>query len=532
MKKFKLLDYDVIFLSYDEPNADQNYNQLLKSIPWAKRVHGIKGSDTAHKECAKVSDTDRLIIIDGDNYVYQGLLNQVIELDDHIDDSRVVFSFPSRNKINGLLYGNGGIKCWPKQAIVNMKTHENSEPTDEKSQVDFCWDITYLPIDKCFSDTVNNTSKLQAFRAGFREGVKMSLVEGKKPKSISEIEKGNLRRLKTWLTVGRDVDYGVFAILGAWQGFYKTLFTDWDFTQVRDFDFLNNYYNENIQHLMDEESDAIICGYLKEILTIESNFIIVEPFSKENSLFYKSLDNNPKRQPNYIKCLDTYRDYDIVMLTYDEPEREKNYQNLLRRFPVAKRVHGIKGIHQAHVEAAKLAQTEMFWVVDGDAEIVENFDFSFRLEKPDDVVRVWRCKNPINDLVYGYGGVKLLPRTNTLNMSFDKPDMTTSISNNFIPVQELSNVTKFNVSEFHTWRSAFRECCKLSSKVIDRQKDEETIKRLDTWCTVGADRRYGKYAIKGANAGRKFGEENRNNKEMLMKINDFIWLKEKFYEST
>jgi hypothetical protein len=48
---------------------------------------------------------------------------------------------------------------------------------------------------------------------------------------------------------------------------------------------------------------------------------------------------------------------------------------------------------------------------------------------------------------------------------------------------------------------------------------------------VGSERKYGKYAIKGAIAGRKFGEENKNNKEMLMKINDFNWLREKFYES-
>lgn len=223
--------------------------------------------------------------------------------------------------------------------------------------------------------------------------------------------------------------------------------------------------------------------------------------------------------------------YDIIMITYDEPDGESNFQKLKFRFNRAKRIHGIKGIHQAHIEAAKLAQTEMFWVVDGDAEIVEDFDFSFTLEKPDNVVRVWRCKNPINDLVYGYGGVKLLPRKETLNMSFDKPDMTTSISNRFIPVQVLSNITRFNISEFHTWRSAFRECCKLASKVIDRQKDEETIKRLDIWCTVGADRLYGNYAISGAIAGRKYGEEHKNNKEMLMKINDFNWLREKFHES-
>ena len=43
---------------------------------------------------------------------------------------------------------------------------------------------------------------------------------------------------------------------------------------------------------------------------------------------------------------------------------------LLKACPTAKRVHGIKGIHQAHIEAAKVAKTNMFWVVDADARIL------------------------------------------------------------------------------------------------------------------------------------------------------------------
>jgi len=47
--KIKVIDQDIVFLSYDEPNAEKNYADLLKKVPWAKRVHGVKGSDAAHK---------------------------------------------------------------------------------------------------------------------------------------------------------------------------------------------------------------------------------------------------------------------------------------------------------------------------------------------------------------------------------------------------------------------------------------------------------------------------------------------------
>ena len=218
--------------------------------------------------------------------------------------------------------------------------------------------------------------------------------------------------------------------------------------------------------------------------------------------------------------------YDIVFISYQEPNADENYDKLKERFPLAKRVHGVKGIHQAHIAAAKKCFTKMFWIVDGDALILE--DFMFDYEVPDhqlDHVHVWRAQNPINDLVYGYGGVKLFPRTLSLNMDVTKPDMTTSISKKFIAVQEVANITAFDTGEFEAWKGAFRECAKLSSKIIDRQKEDETNERLQIWTTVGRDRPFGEYAIKGAIAGREFGLSNGAD---LRLINDFDWLKEQF----
>ena len=106
----------------------------------------------------------------------------------------------------------------------------------------------------------------------------------------------------------------------------------------------------------------------------------------------------------------------------------------------------------------------------------------------------------------------------------------TSISNKFKEVDSISNVTSFNTDPFNTWKSAFRECCKLSSKIIDRQTDDETLYRLAVWSTRGQDRSFGKLAIAGAKAGSLYGEINKNNLEELKKINDFDWLKRKFDE--
>jgi hypothetical protein len=213
--------------------------------------------------------------------------------------------------------------------------------------------------------------------------------------------------------------------------------------------------------------------------------------------------------------------YDIVFISYNEPNADENFARLKERFPRAKRIDGIKGIHRAHIAAAKKCFTRMFWVVDGDAQILDSFNFDYKVPDNElDVVHVWRSINPINNLKYGYGGVKLLPKQLTINMDTSTTDMTMSISSKFKAMEESSNITAFNTDEFSTWRSAFRECCKLA--VIN---NEESNARLDVWCTVGDET-----AIKGALAGKTYGQENTSNKEALAMINDFTWLKDRWQE--
>lgn len=229
------------------------------------------------------------------------------------------------------------------------------------------------------------------------------------------------------------------------------------------------------------------------------------------------------------RLVSKHNPYDVVFISYNEPNADENYDNLIKLCPRAKRIHGVKGIHQAHLKAASLCETDMFWVVDGDAVVENDFNFDLVMSSYDiDCVHVWRSRNPINDLEYGNGGVKLLPRQLVLNMDANAPDMTTSISKKFKAMDRVSNINAFNTDEFSTWRSAFRECCKLSSRIIERQYEEETLERLDIWCSRGADKKFGPLAIKGAQMGRLYGLENKNNPEALKKINDFDWLKRMF----
>jgi len=245
MGKISLSELDVIFISYDEPNADENWADLLNKCPWAKRSHGVFGSDAAHKAAAELSETDRFIGVDADNIVDPTFFN--IEYDDQVMNSQQVFSWAGKNIVNGLVYGNGGLKAWPVELAMNMKTHECADK--DTSQVDFCWNSNYTQINKVYSDVYNNASPYQAYRAGFREGVKMGLEEGvtiPKEDFFNKIYPDNLKRLLTWCSLGADVENGLWCIYGARLGCYMTNLTDWDYTNVRDFEYHTKMWNEEI----------------------------------------------------------------------------------------------------------------------------------------------------------------------------------------------------------------------------------------------------------------------------------------------
>ena len=228
---------------------------------------------------------------------------------------------------------------------------------------------------------------------------------------------------------------------------------------------------------------------------------------------------------------------DVFFLSYDEPFADDNF-NILQMFaPNAKRVHGVKGIFDAHQECARQSKTSHFYVIDADAVIEEEFSFKFTPQSDrfvygtvaeTECVFVWRSRNPVNDLLYGYGGAKLFPKDKLLAATHWNVDMTTTIGATFVPKFQISNTTAFNTDPFNAWKSAFRECTKLASAIIPNGDNTDNEYRLKVWCERGANRPFGSYAIQGAQQGRDFGERYQEKPHILGKINDFAWLREMF----
>lgn len=302
-------DLDCIYLSYDEPQKEEFWLKIKNMVPWAKRVDGVKGSDEAHKAAGEESDTERFILIDGDNMPDEEFFNLQLNftgLDPNYKQAQ--FRWRAINAVNGLRYGNGGMSSWTKTYVANMKTHENSDGSDT-TQVDFCMDSAdnlYWAMHDCYSTTYPNYTPFQAWRAGFREGVKMVLDRGAKPSVDSfkeRVASRNLNNLTIWQNVGADADNGYWAMYGARLGTYMTMLTDWNHKDVMWFDNYLVLWEEHENK--DPQAEANDLGeHLNSKLGLPMCML-----SPEQSLFFKRHYNADKynRGP-LVKEMDVIRE--------------------------------------------------------------------------------------------------------------------------------------------------------------------------------------------------------------------------------
>ena len=290
----EVADLDCIYLSYDEPQKEEFWLKIKNMVPWARRVDGVKGSDAAHKAAAEASDTERFILIDGDNMPNMEFFNLTLDFTDkHEDYKKAQYRWRATNAINGLRYGNGGMSSWTKEYVMNMRTHEASDGNDIHT-VDFCLDYNnslYWSMYDCYSTTYPNYTPFQAFRAGFREGVKMCLSGGKKP-TVSEFKDNahsrNMNNLTIWHNVGLDVENGAWAILGARIGTHMTMLTSWDPKEVQWFDNFEKLWDR--YSLVDPiENIKIYDATLETSLGLPSCVL-----SPEQSKFFKRHYNSDK----------------------------------------------------------------------------------------------------------------------------------------------------------------------------------------------------------------------------------------------
>ena len=180
------LDYssklmDIVFLSYDEPNADENWEKLKAKHPRAKRVHGVPARTLAYVTAALKSETD-----------YFFAVFPTIEIDDSFDftfqpdrlKEPCHYIFHCKNPVNGLEYGHRAVILYNKQLCLDTK----------KPGLDFTLSQAHTVVPTLCGTSHYNVSPEISWRVAFREVIKLCAMK-------QTVE--SRYRLKKWCELGK-----------------------------------------------------------------------------------------------------------------------------------------------------------------------------------------------------------------------------------------------------------------------------------------------------------------------------------------
>lgn len=220
--------------------------------------------------------------------------------------------------------------------------------------------------------------------------------------------------------------------------------------------------------------------------------------------------------------------FDAVMLSYDEPLADKLHARLQRVLGIrVKRLHGVEEMRRAYRMAAEVVDHEQFLLADGDFVLAAEFALPAVEPLPEGVsMRVWRARNPLNGLIYGYGGLKLIRRS-ALREIGDAVDVLAALPGRTEFTADIAGTTRINQSPYHAWKAGFRECAMLSRGSEYGMDDAKAAERIAAW-TTGGEGEFAEFALSGAREGVAFAHEAARVRDEFDQLNDPGWLFARF----
>lgn len=188
---------DVIFVSYGEPNAEENFSRLCKFAPAARRLTCVSGLQQGYQDAAALSATALFFMVDGDLWIRDGFEFAVPE-----GPAASVCFWRAINPVNGLNGFMGGLKLLRREAVRAIPPRA-VDP------------LLAIPgprrtISTPAGETRFNASPFLAWKAAFRECAKLTAGVVSPPR--------RRERLEIWQTVGGDRLNGGWCLLGARMG--------------------------------------------------------------------------------------------------------------------------------------------------------------------------------------------------------------------------------------------------------------------------------------------------------------------------
>lgn len=214
---------DIVFLSYDEENAESNWNRLKQKFSRAERIHGINGMLAALKEAANIATTPYFYAVfaktevdDNFNFDFQP---------DYLKE-KSNFVFRAYNPVLDCSYGHGSIVLYNTEWMKNIESYEGD--------LTMSLPVVSVPILSCTNNF--DETPWSAWRTAFREVYKL---HNKENRSVEDDY-----HLHLWLISdrGKNGKWSKFGAIHATEiTINSTKLNDWDWLKAE----FNSCYERN-----------------------------------------------------------------------------------------------------------------------------------------------------------------------------------------------------------------------------------------------------------------------------------------------
>jgi len=198
---------DIVFISYDEPDADANWAILHERFPRALRVHGVAGMERALEAAADTAKTPWYYAVFAKTRLYEKFDFSFVP--DYMQQPKH-YIFNARNTVNGLEYGHMGIIMYNSQGIrtINRAGEFGLDYT-------MSFPNESIPLLSCYGSF--DQSPYHTWRTAFREAGKLAYFE-----SVTPTVDGTYR-LDVWCNKATG-PYAEWCLKGAQDGveFFKS----------------------------------------------------------------------------------------------------------------------------------------------------------------------------------------------------------------------------------------------------------------------------------------------------------------------
>lgn len=193
---------DVVFISYDEPQADLNWEKLKQNHPRALRVHGVAGMERALEAAADSATTPWYFAVFAKTEIHPEFGFDFVP--DYMRGPKH-YIFDCLNSVNGLQYGHMGVVLYNCRGI----REQNRRPDGFGLDYTMSWPHEHIPLLSCVSNF--DTTAYHAWRTAFREAAKLSWFERVQPTIDGAY------RLRVWTTRAQGPQ-AKWCLLGAQEG--------------------------------------------------------------------------------------------------------------------------------------------------------------------------------------------------------------------------------------------------------------------------------------------------------------------------